>query len=251
MAACATLSSAVTISTARGELLSGGGKVVKNAAGFDYPKLFVGSLGALGVLTDVCFKVFPRPETYNTLRISFRAIQHALDAMTKVALAPLDVHALDIAATSTDYTLEIRVGGLENGIAKRMERIEHMAGGGTRLTETAEAAHWRTVRELTWRNPRSTLVKVPVTPAAISTHEPRWREYGLRRYSVSGNVAWIEVMPGSLERLSDDLAQHGLSGLAFSGPSALKRLGVQRSNPFADRVRAVLDPNRKFARLGA
>ena len=45
----------------RGRLLRVGGKVVKNAAGFDFPKFFVGSLGRFGVLAEVTFKVFPRP----------------------------------------------------------------------------------------------------------------------------------------------------------------------------------------------
>ena len=43
-----------------GRLLRMGGKVVKNAAGFDLPKFFVGSLGRFGVLAEITFKVFPR-----------------------------------------------------------------------------------------------------------------------------------------------------------------------------------------------
>ena len=53
----------------RGRLVRGGGKVVKNAAGFDLPKLFVGSLGRLGILTEVTFKVFPEPPAFATLRV--------------------------------------------------------------------------------------------------------------------------------------------------------------------------------------
>ena len=43
-----------------GRLLRLGGKVVKNAAGFDLPKFFVGSLGRFGVLAEMTFKVFPK-----------------------------------------------------------------------------------------------------------------------------------------------------------------------------------------------
>ena len=52
----------------QGERLRGGGKVVKNAAGFDLPKLFVGSYGTLGVLLEVTFKVFPAPRASATVR---------------------------------------------------------------------------------------------------------------------------------------------------------------------------------------
>ena len=44
-----------------GAVINAGGKVVKNAAGFDIPKLLVGSLGRLGVMTELTFKVFPQP----------------------------------------------------------------------------------------------------------------------------------------------------------------------------------------------
>ncbi len=50
----------VTFISGDGRTVSGGGKVVKNAAGFDIPKLMVGSLGRFGVLVELTFKVFPR-----------------------------------------------------------------------------------------------------------------------------------------------------------------------------------------------
>lgn len=46
-----------------GRLVRGGGKVVKNVAGYDFPKLLTGSVGSLGVITDLTFKVRPRPES--------------------------------------------------------------------------------------------------------------------------------------------------------------------------------------------
>ena len=45
-----------------GKLVRSGGKVVKNAAGFDLPKFMVGSLGRFGILTELSFKVFPAPD---------------------------------------------------------------------------------------------------------------------------------------------------------------------------------------------
>src|SRR5687768_10335661 len=61
-----------------GELVRGGGKVVKNAAGFDLPKLFVGSLGQLGALVELSFKVFPRPEATLTVRHALPTLADAL-----------------------------------------------------------------------------------------------------------------------------------------------------------------------------
>src|SRR5262252_8989165 len=53
-----------------GRPLRVGGKVVKNAAGFDLPKFFVGSLGRFGVLTELTFKVFPSPASTLTLKLA-------------------------------------------------------------------------------------------------------------------------------------------------------------------------------------
>ena len=47
---------------ADGALVAGGGRVVKNVAGYDLPKLHVGALGTLGVIVEATFKVRPRPE---------------------------------------------------------------------------------------------------------------------------------------------------------------------------------------------
>lgn len=47
---------------ARGRVVRGGGRVVKNVAGYDFPKLLTGSLGTLGVIAEVTLKVRPRPE---------------------------------------------------------------------------------------------------------------------------------------------------------------------------------------------
>lgn len=46
-----------------GRVIRGGGRVVKNVAGYDFPKLLTGSMGALGIITELTFKVRPRPES--------------------------------------------------------------------------------------------------------------------------------------------------------------------------------------------
>src|SRR5882762_2669722 len=57
-----------TLLDARGDLLRFGGQVMKNVAGFDVSRLLCGSLGILGVLTEVSLKVLPQPRAEETLR---------------------------------------------------------------------------------------------------------------------------------------------------------------------------------------
>ena len=79
-----------------GTLVHGGGKVVKNAAGFDLPKMMVGSLGSLGVMVEATLKVFPRAEETATGVVDFTRIDDAVAAMRRVLRGPSEADALDV-----------------------------------------------------------------------------------------------------------------------------------------------------------
>src|SRR5258705_5724647 len=53
----------------KGEDLSFGGRVIKNVAGYDVSRLMAGALGTLGVITEISFKVLPRPAAETTLAL--------------------------------------------------------------------------------------------------------------------------------------------------------------------------------------
>ncbi len=88
-----------------GHLVKGGGKVVKNAAGFDLPKLMTGSLGSLGVLVELTFKVFPKPQTFVTVQSSHPSWEQTLETLYNIYASPLDLTALDFELASSGTTL--------------------------------------------------------------------------------------------------------------------------------------------------
>ncbi|MEO5935765.1 MAG: FAD-binding oxidoreductase [Terriglobales bacterium] len=84
----------VEFATADGKVAKGGGRVVKNVAGYDLMKLLIGSLGTLGVITSANFKVFPRPQQTRTFVGDFSSLPEAMafrDAVMKSSLTPLCV----------------------------------------------------------------------------------------------------------------------------------------------------------------
>src|SRR5258708_22482334 len=152
-----------------GALVRGGGKVVKNAAGFDLPKLMVGSLGQYGVLAEFSFKVFPRPEATLSVHAMFPTLAAALAAMQSVYVAPLDVDALDLAIGADGQAeLWVRLGGLSAVLAARAERVGALLGGAKGLAGGGGVALWVAGRELRWVPAGWCLVKVPLSPARLN-----------------------------------------------------------------------------------
>ena len=228
-----------------GALIQGGGKVVKNAAGFDYPKLMVGSLGRLGILVDVTFKVFPCPEAYATLRVNCASLEAALALLPKLTNCPYDLNAIDLLMEADDAAaLFIRVGGLAAGLPQRMDRVRALCGGGQVITGDDEARFWRAAREFEWLAPEESAVKVPLTPSRIPGLDAAVRR-ARRRYSVGGNVAWIATC--DLPALDAALKALGLAGLILLNAVGDPRIGHHQTNAFAGRVARALDPHGRFA----
>ena len=60
----------VRLATGDGRLIRGGGRLVKNVTGYDLPRLATGSLGSLGLITEVCLKLWPQPVERATVRVA-------------------------------------------------------------------------------------------------------------------------------------------------------------------------------------
>jgi glycolate oxidase FAD binding subunit len=240
-----------------GEAVRMGGKVVKNAAGFDVPKLMVGSLGAFGVLVELTFKVFPEPEAYATLRVPHPSLEAALAALYRLTSSQMDLFALDLEPGPDGATLWVRLGGLAGALPERLARLRGLAGEGEVIAEDADATHWRAEREFLWRPGDAALVKVPVTPGRIPKLDAglegfvNLRGLAPRRYSAGAQVARI-AWPGSLDELDATLKRLELSGLVVLGqPGATRsaRLGVRAGESFERRVKAALDPETRFVEV--
>jgi glycolate oxidase FAD binding subunit len=226
-----------------GRVVRGGGKVVKNAAGFDLPKLHCGSLGRLGILTELTFKVFPAPKDWITLRFEFERMNDALEAVIKLGGSSFDLYALEMVRTS----VIVRLGGLRSAFTERVKRLEQFLETPCEVFEV-DAEIWREAREFLWQPSGSSLVKIPLTPAKIPGFETRLRETGLRhslrRYSSGGNLAWICV--DDVAPLETILLELKLSGLVINGSSQRGLIGLQTGLGMLSRVAQALDPNNIF-----
>ncbi|MDB5082180.1 MAG: hypothetical protein JWP00_4104 [Chloroflexi bacterium] len=91
---------------ADGTIAKGGGKVVKNVAGFDMMKLFIGTLGTLGLIYEMNFKLLPLPPLTSTLVVAFDDYQAACG----LALKAIDTGTFPSALTVLDRGAALAVG---------------------------------------------------------------------------------------------------------------------------------------------
>lgn len=110
-----------------------GGEVMKNVAGYDVSRLMVGSLGCLGLITEVSFKVLPKPRNSVSLRLEMDT-EIALERFAEWGQQPLPITA----ACHDGEALMLRLEGGEGSVAAARERL----GG-----EAISPAFWHALRE--------------------------------------------------------------------------------------------------------
>ena len=128
-----------TLLNGRGEVLSFGGQVMKNVAGYDISRFLAGSLGLLGVILEVSLKVLPRSPATATLRFDLGA-ERALAQVNAWGSQPLPVNA----SAWWEGTLVVRLSGAAAAVEAAC-----LALGGERLDPEQAAVFWGGLRDHT------------------------------------------------------------------------------------------------------
>jgi glycolate oxidase FAD binding subunit len=97
----------VTVVTADGAVVKGGGKVVKNVAGYDLPKLFIGSYGTLGIIVEATVKLRPLPDDERLVCVAFDRLKDAGAAVRALMASDLIPNAVEL----LDATAALGPGG--------------------------------------------------------------------------------------------------------------------------------------------
>ena len=103
-----------------GEIVSNGGRVMKNVTGYDLVKLMAGSRGTLGVITEVSLKTQPIPPASLTLALPELGAAAAVPALTAALTGPWDVTG---AAWLPPHGALIRIEGLEGSVKLRADTL--------------------------------------------------------------------------------------------------------------------------------
>lgn len=169
----------VTFVRADGEIAKAGGRVVKNVAGYDLMKLFTGSYGTLGVISQVTFRVYPMAEISGTVVLTgtASAISQAADTLRGSALTPTQADLL-----SSQLVSSLGLGKGLGLIARFQSIVESVQEQSNRLLEVGEklglegkiysvvdeADLWKKLREQIYSPVTSSVItcKIGVLPTA-------------------------------------------------------------------------------------
>ena len=131
----------VTIVRADGTVAKSGGKVVKNVAGYDLGKLFAGSAGTLGLITEANFRLHPLPAARAYVTAEYVAVSVACDAVAAAANSPLVSSAVELSRPAPGGPIRVGVllEGSVDGIEARSARMAGLLGNGE---VSAEPPDW-------------------------------------------------------------------------------------------------------------
>lgn len=133
----------------RAELLTFGGQVMKNVAGYDVSRLMVGAMGTLGVITEVSLKVLPVAPAEATLVFELAQSQ-ALAQLHRWGAQPLPLNASCWVCDDTNGPRDLLFVRLRGAVAAVESACTRMLAeaGGSRVASALAAADWRACRDL-------------------------------------------------------------------------------------------------------
>jgi glycolate oxidase FAD binding subunit len=119
----------ITVVLADGTIARSGGRVVKNVAGYDLPKLFTGSWGTLGIIVEATFRLYPIARAAQSLRFKLSSITTLSGVLAALAEHSIATTAVQIEAGSEGLpTVLVLVEGLPEAIEEKVRRVTQAAG---------------------------------------------------------------------------------------------------------------------------
>jgi glycolate dehydrogenase FAD-binding subunit len=249
----------VTIALPDGTLASSGGKVVKNVAGYDLPKLVTGAFGTLGVITRASFRLHPLPLNTRTFSVNASDVEQAQKFVlaiqdSKLAHTSFQSHFSGENSPVSDILFEGTIAGL-TAQEKQLRTLAAPAN-----VVEASASIWAT-RESLWSlsDPEATAIsKISLLPTNVScvvdsvaqtakTHQLRWKTLfqaiGLGWLRLEGQP---DALLPALQLLRKNLEDMGGSLIVLHHPETMPPLDAWGtpgdSLPLMKSVKNHLDP---------
>lgn len=226
----------------QGQVLRFGGSVMKNVAGYDVSRLMAGSLGTLGLITEVTLKVLPCPIAELTLRFELPQ-ETAITRLNEWAGLPLPISA----SVWHEGVLTVRLSGASAGITAAREKL-----GGEPIADVESREFWQLVRE----QDHPFFTAQPLWRIALPSAAPPLKIAGEQLIEWSGGLRWLAGGADATQVRAAATVAGGHATLFRGGPGAgvfhplpaplmeLHRRVKQTFDP-----RGIFNPGRMYAGL--
>ena len=202
----------VTFVDGTGQVLSNGGRVMKNVTGYDLVKLMSGSWGTLGVLTEVALKVLPVSETQVTLKVHVTTWADAVGCMSAALGTPFDVSgAATVQAAEGGFDSLIRIEGFETSVQYRASELtQRLAKFGT---VDVVGDPWAEVKDLRAWAALDTVWRISVRPTdslkVIELMQDLQQDRGFHcQLDWGGGLLWLGLEAAQMADTRAGLALH-------------------------------------------
>ncbi|MBC6429829.1 FAD-binding oxidoreductase [Nostoc sp. HG1] len=169
----------ITFVRADGQVAKAGGRVVKNVAGYDLMKLFTGSYGTLGFISQLTFRVYPLPEASGTVVLTGKAeaISQAANILRGSALTPVQADLLSTKLVSSlglgqGLGLIARFQSISESVKEQSNRVlevgQKLGLNGAIFADDNEANLWHILQERIHTTATESVItcKIGVLPTA-------------------------------------------------------------------------------------
>lgn len=250
----------VTLALPDGTLASSGGRVVKNVAGYDLPKLVTGSLGTLGVITRAFFRLHPLPKETRTVSCVTTDVREAERLMLAIQNSKLAHSALQICCEmETQPRVDVLFEGTEAGLMAQAEQAKSIMG--TATISDAGGDVWNARQEICSAGKRhesefavakfatlpAQMAETIETIARLSVAEVRWSVV-----AQATGIGWVQlegeapVMEPMLREFRAGLERGGGSVVVAYRPTGMSELDAWGdagdASPLMTAVKRQFDP---------
>ena len=261
----------VTVVRADGVIARGGGKVVKNVAGYDLPKLFTGSLGTLGLIVEVTFRLYPLPPEAATLSLRADSPEAAGALILEVIGSTLVPTGLALRWSPAEASqVLLRFEGIAPSVTAQVEQARGVASAHGLGDDTLDAPASRRSREDLGTEPwtygqegivaRSSVLPSEISALIRAVEEIGGRSgldalavvqgHGLGLIGLRGKDSPVsdEVLVGATAELRERIAPRGGTLALLAAPLGVKQR-VDVWGPWTDavpimhQIKARFDPN--------
>jgi glycolate oxidase FAD binding subunit len=261
----------VSFVTSDGALVKGGGRVVKNVAGYDFPRLLTGSLGTLGIIVQMTLKVRPIPELSALVWVpmpDFEALGPTLDRLNTSATRPVALELLNssgarlvgdaLGLPASDWVLVLGYEDNATSVAWQLDRVKAELGQGdfTILEGLRTEPLWSALSEFQAAKAgalcfKANLRRSSVVPFITRPDPSRW---AIQAHAGNGLVWGHALGETDLERLAREVEQLRAAAAADGGNLILPRCPTDAKDrlrvwgeprpdwEIARRIKAALDP---------